>query len=220
MSLKSLGLDYVDAYLMHWPIAMNPNGNHEKFPKHADGSRDLVLDRSHVDTWLDMEKLLATGKAKSIGVCNYSAHYLNVLLSDKRVKVVPAINQIENHPELPQQEVVDLCREKGIHVTAYSPLGSTGSPLMKNPDIAKVAEKHGVQPANVLLSWHVACGRSVLAKSVNPSRIEQNSKITALDQEDLKALAAVSANGVKRYVYPEFGVNFRFPDKNEGIIVA
>ena len=153
-SLKSLGLDYVDAYLMHWPVAMNPRGNHDKFPKHADGSRDLVLDHSHISTWLGMERLLATGKARNIGVCNYSARYLAALLVDPRVTVVPAINQIENHPQLPQQEVLDLCKEKHIHVTAYSPLGSTGSPLMSLPEVKSVAEKHGVSAGTVLLSYH------------------------------------------------------------------
>jgi glycerol 2-dehydrogenase (NADP+) len=151
-SLKSLGLDYVDLYLMHWPVAMNPNGNHEKFPKLPDGSRDLSLHRSHVDTYLDMEKLLKTGKVKAIGVCNYSLKYLTALLP--KVSVVPAVNQIENHPQLPQQEVVDFCKSKGIHITAYSPLGSTGSPLMELPEVKDVAEKHKTSTGTVLLSYH------------------------------------------------------------------
>ena len=80
-SLKLLDLDYVDLYLMHWPIAMNPDGNDEKFPKLPDGSRDLIRDRSHVDTYKDMEKLLQTEKTKAIGVANYSKRYLEELLS-------------------------------------------------------------------------------------------------------------------------------------------
>lgn len=111
-------------------------------------------ERKHVDTWVEMQGLLAGGKVKAIGVCNYSAKYLGALLADPRVSVVPAINQIENHPFLPQKEVVDLCREKGIHVTAYSPLGSTGSPLMELKEVRGVAEKYGVEPATVLLSYH------------------------------------------------------------------
>lgn len=99
-----------------------------------------------------MEKLVATGKVKAIGVCNYSLRYLQELLP--HATIVPAVNQIENHPSLPQQEIVDFCKEKGIHVTAYSPLGSTGSPLMKDEHIVKIAEKHKVSPAAVLLSWH------------------------------------------------------------------
>jgi len=99
-----------------------------------------------------MEKLLATGKVKAIGVANYSLRYLKQLLPE--ATIVPAVNQIENHPSLPQQEIVDYCHEKGIHVTAYSPLGSTGSPMMKEPAVIKVAENKGVTPACVLLSYH------------------------------------------------------------------
>lgn len=99
-----------------------------------------------------MEKLLETGKAKGIGVCNYSKRYLEQLLP--HCSVVPAINQIENHPNLPQQEIVDLCNEKGIHIVAYSPFGSTGGPVMKAEPVVKIAEKKGTSPSTVLLSYH------------------------------------------------------------------
>ena len=155
MSLKLLGLDYVDLYLMHWPVAMNPNGNHEKLPKHPDGSRDLTPERNHVQTYKDMEKLLKTGKAKAIGVCNYSRNYLEELLP--QVEVTPAVNQIENHPLLPQQEIVDLCNEKGIIITAYSPLGSTGSPMMQDEPCRQACEgeKHNPRLHTPQLSWYV-----------------------------------------------------------------
>jgi glycerol 2-dehydrogenase (NADP+) len=151
-SLKSLGLDYVDLYLMHWPCPMNPNGNHEKFPKLPDGSRDLDKSWSYIQTYKQMEQLLSTGKTKAIGVANHSKKFLEELLP--QVKVMPAANQIENHPQLPQQEIVDFCNEKGIHITAYSPLGSTGSPLMKNETVLRIAKEKGVGPGNVLLSYH------------------------------------------------------------------
>ena len=150
-SLSDLGLDYVDLYLVHWPIAMNPNGNHPLFPKLPDGSRDLVRERSHIETWKDMEKLLKTKKTKAIGVCNYSVKYLQELL--KEASVIPATNQIENHPLLPQDDIYELAKEKGILITAYSPLGSTDSPLLKDESVTKIAKKHGVSPGNVLISW-------------------------------------------------------------------
>ncbi|KAL6243248.1 H/ACA snoRNP pseudouridylase subunit [Rhinocladiella similis] len=212
ISLGLLGLDYVDLYLMHWPVAMNPTGNHEKFPKLPDGSRDLIRSRSHVDTYKDMEKLLNTGKVKAIGVCNYSKRFLEELLP--KVDIVPAANQIENHPLLPQQEIVDYCQQKGIHVTAYSPLGSTGSPLMKDPHVVKLAEQKGTTPGCILLSYHIARGSSVLAKSVTPSRIDENKHIVDLSSSDLASLAEISQKGVTRFVYPEFGVDFGFPDKS------
>lgn len=99
-----------------------------------------------------MEKLVGTGKVKAIGVSNYSVKFLEELLP--QATIVPAANQIENHPLLPQQEIVDFCNKAGIHITAYSPLGSTGSPLFTAEPIVAVAEKRGVSPATVLLSWH------------------------------------------------------------------
>ncbi|KAL3475815.1 NADP-dependent oxidoreductase domain-containing protein [Aspergillus californicus] len=217
-SLANLGLDYIDLYLMHWPLAMNPAGNHELFPKLADGSRDLLRDHSHVTTWKSLEALIAAHpeKVKAIGVSNYSKLYLEELLP--QVKVVPAVNQIENHPSLPQQEIVDVCRANGILITAYSPLGSTGSPLFSAPAIVEVAKRRSVSEASVLLSWHLARGASVLAKSVTPSRIEANMNLVELDVEDVELIAKYSAElaattGFQRYVYPPFGVNFGFPDK-------
>ncbi|KAK1998164.1 aldo/keto reductase [Colletotrichum falcatum] len=216
-SLKSLGLDYVDLFLVHWPIAMNPNGNHDRFPTKPDGSRDIIRSHSHVDTWKSVEKLLDTGKVRSIGVCNYSLKYLEELIP--QAKVVPAVNQIENHPSLPQQEIVDYCNDKGIHIMAYSPLGSTGGPVLTANPVVKIAEKRGVTPSTVLLSYHVARGSTVIAKSVTPVRIKANLEISKLDDEDLKELRAYSDDlaakkELKRYVYPPFGVDFGFPDKS------
>jgi glycerol 2-dehydrogenase (NADP+) len=173
-SLKALGCGYLDLYLMHWPVPMNPNGklmqdtrsgntsvpsddnvgNHPLFPKLPDGSRDIDHSLTHITTWTNLESLVKShpDKVKAIGVSNYSVKYMQKLLA--KATITPAVNQIENHPLLPQQDVVDFCREKGIHITAYSPLGSTGSPLFKDQGVLEVAEKHGVKPANVLLSYH------------------------------------------------------------------
>jgi len=217
MSLKSLGLDYVDLYLVHWPVAMNPNGNDIRFPRLPDGSRDLVRDWSHIQTWHGMEKLMQTGKVKAIGVANYSLRYLEELLP--HATIIPAVNQIENHPSLPQQEIVDFCKSKGIHITAYSPLGSSGSPMLKSEPVVEVVKKRNISPASVLLSYHIACGSSVLAKSVTPQRIRDNMSLVELDDEDMNVLKTYSAQLEKegkltRYVYPAFGVEFGFPDKS------
>jgi glycerol 2-dehydrogenase (NADP+) len=231
MSLKNLGLDYVDLYLMHWPVAMNRNGNHPLFPVTDDGSRDVDFNRHHVDTYLDMEKLLDTGKVKAIGVANYSVVYLEELLA--RASIVPAVNQIENHPLLPQQDVLDFCKAEGIHITAYSPLGSTDSPLLRLPVVGQIAAKHGASPASILLNYHgkyhlihkyiiirrltayaVERGHSVLAKSVRTSRIKENGEVTKLDSKDMGDLAELSSRrSLERYVYPPWKVNLGFPDK-------
>ncbi|KAK0633747.1 NADP-dependent oxidoreductase domain-containing protein [Immersiella caudata] len=216
-SLKSLGLDYVDLFLVHWPLLMNPEGNHDKFPKLPNGERDIIHSHSHIDTWKQMEALLSTGKTKAIGVSNYSKRYLEQLLP--HATVIPAVNQIENHPALPQQEIVDLCKEKGIHIMAYSPLGSTGGPLFTAEPVVQIAEKHGVKPSTVLLSYHIPRGSTVLAKSISPERIDENKKLIELDAEDIKLLDDYSNKLTKegklqRFVYPPFGVDFGFPDKS------
>jgi len=178
-----------------------------------------------------------TGKVKAIGVANYSVKYLEELLP--HATIIPAVNQIENHPSLPQQDIVDFCKEKGIHITAYSPLGSTGGPLMEAAAVREVAKKRKASPAGVLLSYHrkyhsktnpaprveanspqVARGSSVLAKSVNPERIKVNAEsLIHLDDSDMDTLNQYSAQLQKegkltRYVYPSFGVDFGFPDKS------
>ncbi|ORY13633.1 NADP-dependent oxidoreductase domain-containing protein [Clohesyomyces aquaticus] len=217
-SLELLGLEYLDLYLMHWPVPMNPKGNHPLFPKLPDGSRDLDLTTSHIQTWKNLESLVSSPspKVKAIGVANYSVKYLTKLL--EHATIVPAVNQIENHPYLPQQEVVDFCREKGIHVTAYSPFGSTGSPMFKDEVVNEVAEKHGVKAGTVLLSYHLARNSSVLAKSVTPSRIDENRKLIALDEDDMSKLEGISkTKGLTRFVYPPFGVDCGFPDKPGGV---
>jgi diketogulonate reductase-like aldo/keto reductase len=106
----------------------------------------------YVETWKGMETLPATGKVKAIGVANWSKPYLERLLTT--ATTVPAANQIENHVLLPQDEIIDFCKSKGIHVTAYSPLGSTGSPLLSIREVEAVAKKHDVGPATVLISFH------------------------------------------------------------------
>ncbi|EFX04832.1 aldo-keto reductase [Grosmannia clavigera kw1407] len=216
-SLRLLGLDYVDLYLVHWPLLLNPGGNDECFPKLPNGERDIIRSHNHVDTWRQMEAVLKTGKTRSVGVSNYSKRYLEQLLP--HATVVPAVNQIENHPALPQQEIVDLCRERGIHIMAYSPFGSTGGPLFTAEPIVQTAAKHGVEPATILLSYHLARGSTVVPKSVTPARIDANRKIVTLDGADLQLLNDYSdgldkAGKLQRFVYPPFGIDFGFPDKS------
>ncbi|CAK7200663.1 H/ACA snoRNP pseudouridylase subunit [Sporothrix eucalyptigena] len=161
-----------------------------------------------------MEKLLSTGKVKAIGVANHSVKFLTDLL--REATITPAVNQIENHPALPQQDIVDFCKEKGIHITAYSPLGSSGSPLVKAEPVLHLSEKHGVAPANILLSYHIARGSSVLAKSSNLDRISANKHIVDLDASDMKVLNDYSdelarTGKLKRYVDRDYGIDLGFP---------
>jgi len=213
-SLKSLGLSYVDLYLMHWPVAMNANGNDPLFPRLPDGSRDIDHERTQnwTDTWADMEKLLDSRKVKAIGTSNCSAPWMEKLL--KVAMVVPAVNQIERHPYLPQNDVIEVCKKNGIVVTAYSPLGSSDSPLLEDEAVKSVASKHSTSPSSVLLGWGAAYGLVIIPKSITPARIESNMNIAELDKEDVAALDNISkTKGLKRFVYPPFNVPLGFPDK-------
>ncbi|KAI8885991.1 Aldo/keto reductase [Backusella circina FSU 941] len=185
-SLRNLQLDYIDLYLMHWPVAFVPSK--KTVPRDANGK--TALDSvDFVDTYAAMEKLLETGKTRAIGVSNFNISNLERLL--KSCKVVPAVNQVELHPYLAQPELLDYCAKNNVHVTAYSPLGSTNSPLMQEPVVLEIAKNHSVSPAQVLIGWGLERGCSVIPKSVTPSRIISNFhviKLTPKEFEDMNAL--------------------------------
>jgi len=182
-SLKSLGLDYVDLYLMHWPVPLEYRSADEKMPLREDGSRAIDTDRKLADTWADLEKVYNSGKAKAIGVSNVSESYMKELL--KTAQVVPAANQVELHPYLPQHELVEFCQSKGIAVQAYSPLGSTNSPLLQDPVLVEIAETRGVDVGQIAISWQAQRGVIVLPKSVTESRIISNAKLIDLSDEEM-----------------------------------
>jgi len=186
VSLKNLGLDYVDLYLMHWPLAFKAG----PVPVARGDDGNVVFEPVDItETYKAMEELVATGKTKAIGVSNFSINNLEKLL--KVATIVPAANQVELHPENPQWELLEYCESKGIHVTAYSPLGSTDSPLIKLDEVSKIAQKHNSQNANVLIAWARQRGTSVIPKSVTESRIVSNFNDIELDEEDLSLLKSV-----------------------------
>ncbi|RCH80646.1 hypothetical protein CU098_007790 [Rhizopus stolonifer] len=190
--------------MMHWPIAMNP-ATRQLVPLKPDGSRDIdeELQGKFELTWGAMEKLLDTGKVKNIGVANFSIPNLERLL--KTAKVVPAVNQIELHPYLPQNKLVDYCTSKGIHCTAYSPLGSSQSTLLQDETLNKIAKAHDKSVAQILISWGVT-RTSVLPKSVNPERIKANIDVVTLNDEEIQAINNISKTTTKRFVRPAWGV--------------
>lgn len=151
-SLDQLGFDYIDLYLIHWPVV------------------DLRL-----DTWRAMETLLLQGKCRAIGISNYMVRHLQELLEHARV--LPAVNQIELSPYnyLYRKELVDLCRANGIHLAAYSPL--TKAQKLQDPKLLRLAEKYGKTPAQVLIRWVLQQGIVALPKSTNQARIRQNGDV-------------------------------------------
>lgn len=177
-SLKSLGTDYVDLYLMHWPASLHPE------------TKEHLEDWDFIKTWEEMQKLPATGKVRNIGISNFAIKNLEKLLSSPTCKIIPAVNQVELHPNNPSPKLVDYCKSKGIHLTGYSCLGSTNSPLAKDPTLLSLAEKKGKTPAQVLLMWGLQKGWSVIPKSVSKGRIESNFELDGweLEPEEVKAL--------------------------------
>ncbi|WP_308356288.1 aldo/keto reductase [Streptomyces sp. ODS05-4] len=168
-SLDKLGLDYVDLYLIHWPLP----------------AKD-----AYVDTYKAFEKVLSEGRAKAIGVSNFLPEHLERLIDE--TSVVPAVNQIELHPQLQQAESRAFHARHGIATEAWSPLGQ-GKGLLDVPAVRAIAQKHDVTPAQVVLRWHLQTGNVVIPKSVTPARIRENIDVFgfALDDDDLKGLAAL-----------------------------
>lgn len=168
-TLKDLQLDYLDLYLIHWPVSMK---------KGSVGFKPENLTQPDIpSTWKAMEALYDSGKARAIGVSNFSSKKLGDLLEIARVP--PAVNQVECHPSWQQPKLHELCKSKGVHFSAYSPLGSPGTgsiktEVLKNPILLTVAEKLGKTPAQVALRWGLQMGHSVLPKSTKEERIKEN----------------------------------------------
>ncbi|CAH6723312.1 glycerol 2-dehydrogenase (NADP(+)) [[Candida] jaroonii] len=202
-SLERLGLDYVDLYLMHWPLALNPKGNHPAIPTKPDGTRDILLDWPFTKTWKLMEPLIEKGFTKALGVSNCTIEKLTTLFNEN-LKVKPVVNQVELHPYLPQHKLLDFAKKHGIILEAYSPLGSSDAPLLKDETIAKIAETYGVSSATIIISWAVWRGTVVLPKSVKESRIESNFEIVTLKDEDGEKLNNLvnERGGPQRFVSP------------------
>ncbi|MFF9652038.1 aldo/keto reductase [Streptomyces sp. NPDC014622] len=168
-SLDKLGTDYVDLYLIHWPLP----------------AKD-----AYVDTYKAFEKIYSEGRAKAIGVSNFLPEHLERLLGE--TSVVPAVNQIELHPQLQQAQSRAVHSAHGIATEAWSPLGQ-GKGLLEVPTVVAIARKHGCTPAQVVLRWHIQTGNVVIPKSVTPSRIVENIDVFGfeLDADDLAAIAAL-----------------------------
>ncbi|KAF7860670.1 hypothetical protein EAF04_008189 [Stromatinia cepivora] len=211
-SLKDLGLDYVDLYLMHWPSAFKPGD--DLFPK-VDG-KTQTADISYVDTYKAMEKLIETGKTKAIGISNFSRGELENLL--KETSIIPAVHQLELHPWLQQTEFCEFNKSKGIHITQYSPFGNQNEiydsgkgigKLMDDPTIVEIGKKYNKSGAQVALAWGIAHGHSVIPKSKTPSRIKSNLEGDfKLEAEDLKKLDGLDKKLRFNDSSVSFGYNF------------
>ncbi|RDB24967.1 Aldehyde reductase 1 [Hypsizygus marmoreus] len=201
-TLKQLGTDYLDLYLVHWPIAFPPGNGLN--PPHATKEDEIAIDTttSLVETWKAMIAL-PKSKVRSIGVSNFTIDQLKGII--EATGVVPVVNQIEAHPLLPQDDLVAYCKAQNIHITAYSPLGNNliGRPkLTEHPVVKEVARKLDATPAQVLIAWGVYRGYSVIPKSVHEDRILSNFKQVELSKEDYEKVTAIGHGNYTRFNIP------------------
>ncbi|KAG7842907.1 hypothetical protein KL942_000003 [Ogataea angusta] len=210
LSLKASGLDYFDLVLVHWPIPVKCDSEDGKpfWPTNEDGYIARDTSSNHITMYQQLEKCLENGKAKAIGVSNYSIPKLESLL--KECKYVPAVNQCELHPLLPRRDLCDFSTSKGIVMTSYFPFGGDGAPILKNEAIAEIAEKYSVSSSTILLSYHVNLGVSVVPKSFKPHRIKLNGKIVYLQKEDLKKLIDIGKEKPHRFNNINYDVDLEF----------
>jgi alcohol dehydrogenase (NADP+) len=203
-TLTALQLDYLDLFLMHWPVALKKGASFPLTPEEM-----ISLDELPVEaTWGAMESLVDKGLCRHIGVSNFSLPKLKGLIAAAKLK--PEMNQVELHPYLQQNELLEFCRQNGVPMTAYSPLGSPDRPdslkaedepvLMEDSTITAIADRHHVSPAQVLIAWAMHRGTAVIPKSVNPKRIEQNLAAVevSLTAEDMAEIAKLDRH--RRYV--------------------
>ncbi len=169
-SLGRLGLDYVDLYLIHWPVP----------------SQDL-----YVETWRALSEIRATGRARSIGTSNFTIENLERIID--ATGEAPVLNQIELHPRFSQTEQRDFHSDHGILTEAWSPLAQ--GQVLDDPAVLGIAEAHGRTPAQVVLRWHIQLGNVVIPKSATPDRIKENFEVFdfALEEEQMEAIAALDA---------------------------
>ncbi|MDT2047949.1 aldo/keto reductase [Priestia flexa] len=168
-SLNKLGLDYLDLYLIHWPV-----------------------EGKYKDTWRALEKLYKDGKVKAIGVSNFQIHHLEDLMKDAEVK--PMVNQVELHPLLTQVELRDFCKKNDIQIEAWSPLAQ--GELLDNAVLKEIADKHGKSTAQVILRWDLQSEIVTIPKSVKEHRIVENASIFdfELSQDDMAKIDALNKN--------------------------
>ncbi|KAN0034656.1 hypothetical protein ACTFIV_001188 [Dictyostelium citrinum] len=195
-TLEDLGLQYLDLYLIHWPIAFenaDPSGITTDCLNDENGN-PIIAPVSIRETWQEMEKLVEYGLVKSIGVSNFNVQILVDLLSYAKIK--PVVNQVEIHPYLAQPKLKEFCDKHSILLTAYSPLGQGKCNLLNNQLLKSIAEKHNKSIANIIFKWLNQRGIVTIPKSGNPSRIIENFNIFdfQISNDDIEKINSLNSN--------------------------
>jgi diketogulonate reductase-like aldo/keto reductase len=202
-SLRRLQLDYVDLYLIHTPFAFQPGDDQD--PRGTDGN--VIYDDGVplMDTWRALERFVDEGKCKAIGLSDVSLEQVREIFEAARIK--PAVVQVESHPYLPQRELLDFCRAKGIVLQAFAPLGHSLEPkLLQDPVITAIAKRVSKTSAQVLLAWAIQRGTALLTTSTNPSRIKEDFEISTLPQDVMREISEGIKSRVRFNPVVEAGV--------------
>ncbi|CAK7223028.1 hypothetical protein SEUCBS140593_005101 [Sporothrix eucalyptigena] len=206
-TLADLQTDYLDLYLIHWPVAFRNIDNKERFPVNKETGQIDVIDVPIADTWKALEAVVRKGKVRTIGVSNFTRERIEELW--KTAEIRPAVNQIEAHPYLQQPEFLKWQQDNDIVVQAYSPMGNNiyNKPrAIDDPVVIELAKTLGKEPAQVLISWAVQRGTVVLPKSVTAARIQSNFEVSELPQSAIETITALDSH--TRYNFPKrLGVN-------------
>jgi len=185
-SLKRLQLDYVDLYLIHTPFAFQPGDDQD--PRDASGN--VIYDKgiTLLDTWRGLEGLVSEGKCKAIGLSDVGLEQVQPIV--EAAKVRPAVVHVESHPYLPEWELLNYCKEKGIVLQAFASLGHSADPnLLQDPVIVAIAQRLNKTPAQVALAWAIQRGTAPLTTSKNPIRIQENFQVSALPEAAIREIS-------------------------------
>ena len=184
-SLERLGLNYLDLYLIHTPFAFQPGDDQD--PRDQNGNVLYDRDVTLLDTWKALETLVDHGKCRAIGLSDIGLNELRPIYESARIK--PAVIQVESHPYLPENELLDYCKQNGIVFLAFAPLGHGMRPgLLEDPVISAIAARVGKSPAQVLLAWAVQRGTALLTTPKSAARARESFDISALPQDALKEI--------------------------------
>ncbi|MES2798133.1 MAG: aldo/keto reductase [Bacteroidota bacterium] len=207
-SLKNLQVDYLDLYLIHWPVALRSDVTFPSKGSELVSLKDIPLSK----TWQSMIELQNAGLSRHIGVSNFSKKKMQNLIDETGVR--PEVDQVEMHPLLQQPDLLEFCNEKGIHMTAYAPLGSADRPenrkvvdepgLFSNKIITQVAENKGISIGQLLLAWAVNRGTSVIPKTVRKERLIENLAAADLSLSDNEMAEMAKVNLNYRYIKGNF----------------
>ncbi len=188
-SLKKLQLDYVDLYLIHTPFAFRPGDDQD--PRDANG--DVIYDNeiTLLDTWRALETFVDQGKCRAIGISDCTVDMVKSIYDAARVK--PSVVHVESHPYNPEWELLEYCKQNGIVLQAFAPLGHSLTPrLLDDSVVVSIAKKVNKTPAQVLLAWALQRGTALLTTSKTPSRIKENFDISELPQEAIDQISKIS----------------------------